>query len=140
MKLFILLFALLSTSNAFAGPACNRDGILDNLIDYQMMEFENKQFPMYLGMKEDFEVIRKYTKDCPVITSAKDPSFRLKTDYDKMIMLFTDFHVDARMSKINMKFKGGESFDDVKKLIAPMLDSQLSQSLYNSCNFKAFYH
>jgi hypothetical protein len=139
MKLFILLFALLSASNAFAGPACNRDGILDNLIDYQMMKFENKEFPMYLGMKTDFAIIKKYTKDCPVITSDTDPSFRLKTDFEKMDMLLTNFHVSPDMKKINMRFKAGESFDDIKKLIAPMLDSQLSQSLYNACNFKAFY-
>jgi hypothetical protein len=55
MKLFLLFFALLSTSHVFASPACDRNGILDNLIDYE-----------------------------------------------KMIMLLTEHHVDARMSKINM--------------------------------------
>jgi len=139
MKKFILLIALLSASNAFASPACDREGILDNLIDYQMMDYENKQFPMVLGMKTDFEIIRQYTKDCPVITSAKDPSFQLKTDYEQMIMLLTDFHTDSRLSKINMQFKAGETFDDVKKVLAPVLDSNLSLALYRACNFKVFY-
>lgn len=66
-------------------------------------------------MKADFELIRQYTKDCPVITSAKDTRVRFKTNYEKMIMLLTDFYVGTRMSKINMQFKAGETFDDVAR-------------------------
>ena len=139
MKQLLLLFTLFSTSTVFATPVCDGDDILDNLIAYKMMAFQNKEYPMYLGMTLDMSKVKTFTQDCPVITSKKYPHLKLKNGMEIIIGLLADFGSAVHRADVNMKMKAGDSISDVRNKVAPILEKQLYATLRKSCDFKIFY-
>ena len=155
MKRFILLLALFSASNAFAAPNCNRYGILDELIQYDMMDFQNKKYPIVLGVTADNLKIQKFAKDCPVIylspmaTDKKPAAYHygrngglvLKTDYQQMVNLLSTFTFRLYDTQFNMSIKAGEPLSQVKNRMSPELDKQLVNTLtpVRPCDFHGFF-
>lgn len=155
MKYLIILLALLSTPNAFAAQECNRYGVLNDLIEYDMMDFQSKKYPIVLGVTADTTKIQKFVADCPVIylspiaTDKKPAAYYygrngglvLKTDYKQMLELLSTFTFHLYDIRFNMTIKAGEPLSQVKSRMSADLDKQLVNTLIpvRPCDFHGFF-
>jgi len=155
MKSLLFFLVLLYTPSALASKDCNRYGILNTLIAYDTMTVQNKQYPMIYGMINDLSKVKQFTTDCPVIHLSplaydqkpadyyfdRNGILVLRTDYNKLIKLLTDFNAVLSDTKFNMSLKAGESISEAKRKASPDLDKQLVKRLtpVRPCNFYSFF-